>query len=465
MYAPRKIRDPIHGFIKPDVFELNIVNTPIFQRLRGISQLAFAHLVYPGARHTRFEHSLGVYHIAKTLAEKLELNNEEKKIIKVAALLHDLGHGPFSHVSEEVLEIYAKREEIPENCETEKIHELITQNIISTDPDLKRYICENDCSKITELLSCGYGQPFLKSIVSGPIDADKQDYFLRDSYYCGVKYGIFDLNQLLTEFKLVVDESDGYKYLGISKDGIHALEQFFLAKYYLTTQVYRHKVRLITDQMLIRAIRLGIEVDEIEGLKRLYEYDNTTQFVENYKEWDDSRFIVTFRGEKYRGKLCYDLLERLYKRRLFKQIYYKKLKEFPENNREYLSRITEPSSVNNRENIEKSLSEEIKKIAKQEIDNLYVILNSYNVKSVYETVKNEEPILVDKEPKPIPFNQESEIFRSIEPKFSESYIEIYAPLLYDNAFVRDKLLKDLSDPITELLINKCKIDKGGNNEN
>ncbi|MFA6472995.1 MAG: HD domain-containing protein, partial [Candidatus Latescibacterota bacterium] len=100
MTEKRQIRDPIHDFISLDSKEADIVNTPIFQRLRGIRQLAFAYLVYPGALHTRFEHSLGVCHVAGSIADNLNLDKEEKRIIRLAALLHDIGHGPFSHVSE-----------------------------------------------------------------------------------------------------------------------------------------------------------------------------------------------------------------------------------------------------------------------------------------------------------------------------------------------------------------------------
>src|SRR5437667_2274519 len=112
MGEPRKIRDPIHDFVSLTAKETDVVGTRIFQRLRGIKQLAFANLVYPSALHTRFEHSLGVCHVAGMLAKSLELPGDETIIVRLAALLHDLGHGPFSHVSEVSLEHYADRKAI-----------------------------------------------------------------------------------------------------------------------------------------------------------------------------------------------------------------------------------------------------------------------------------------------------------------------------------------------------------------
>jgi HD superfamily phosphohydrolase len=126
----RHIRDPIHGFIELTPREVDIVDSQVFQRLRRIKQLAFTYLVYPGALHTRFEHSLGVCHIASKMADKLGCDESEKEIVRLASLVHDLGHGPFSHLSEYVLSMYAPEEE---EGETEEIHERITRRIIQED--------------------------------------------------------------------------------------------------------------------------------------------------------------------------------------------------------------------------------------------------------------------------------------------------------------------------------------------
>ena len=157
MSESRNIRDAVFGFIDVDETESNIVSTPIFQRLRRIRQLALANLVYPGALHTRFEHSLGVCYIAGLLATRLGFEENDKRRIRLAALLHDIGHGPFSHISEEILEIYSDRRQFPDSSnETEKIHEHITADVIKNDTELNRHIAESERDIIIKILGPGY---------------------------------------------------------------------------------------------------------------------------------------------------------------------------------------------------------------------------------------------------------------------------------------------------------------------
>jgi uncharacterized protein len=120
----------------------------------------------------------------------------------------------------------------------------------------------------------------MKEIVSGPIDADKQDYLLRDSHYCGVKYGVYDWPRLLNTLTYYQEGED--RHIAVQFDGVNALEQFVLAKYYMTTQVYRHKIRLVTDAMIVRGIELGIEKDGIGWLTNLYSYKASGEYLENY---------------------------------------------------------------------------------------------------------------------------------------------------------------------------------------
>ncbi|MDX2151474.1 MAG: HD domain-containing protein [Bryobacteraceae bacterium] len=323
MSEGRRVRDPIHGFIRLSSDEADIVETPVFQRLRGIRQLAMANMVYPGALHTRFDHTLGVFHVTSLLCKVFKFSPEDSRLVRLSALLHDLGHGPFSHVSEGALDFFADRTKLEgrlQGASQSKIHELLTQDLLRTDKQLNDLIGKSTINKIVSLLSHGYGEKVLKEVVSGPLDADKQDYLLRDSYFCGVKYGVFDLQQLHRELQVVDDPSQG-KQLMIHSDGVHALEQFVLAKYYLTAQVYSHRVRLITDQMIIRAISLGISVDELEELKSLYSYDGSEEFVQRYTAWDDARFSLTFGDEKLAGKYCQEIVKRLRQRRLIKQVF------------------------------------------------------------------------------------------------------------------------------------------------
>jgi uncharacterized protein len=191
-----RIRDPVHNFVTLREKQVKLVGTRALQRLRGIRQLALANLVYPGAVHTRFDHTLGVTHVAGLMAHALGLDADQVELVQQAALLHDIGHGPFSHVSEQALERYADRAQLPPDQKKEKIHEIITARIICQDDEIVRLLGRDDCAKVVKLLSVGHGQTALKSIVSGPLDADKQDYLLRDSRFCGVQYGVFDIHQM-----------------------------------------------------------------------------------------------------------------------------------------------------------------------------------------------------------------------------------------------------------------------------
>ena len=243
-----EIRDPIHGFIYREPDERDVMDTRVFQRLRRLKQLALATLVYPGATHTRFEHSLGAFHLAGKIAAALDVQESEGRLVRLAALLHDIGHGPFSHVTEPILRKHSDKSKLGSEVKESKIHELISWQIIASNDELSELISDRQREQIVGLLKGSWNHSYLQEIVSGPIDADKQDYLLRDSLFSGVKYGIYDQERLSNTLRVHSDNDD--LMLAISIDGIHALEQFVLAKYYMTTQVYRHKIRLITDQMI-----------------------------------------------------------------------------------------------------------------------------------------------------------------------------------------------------------------------
>ena len=183
--AEIKFRDPVHNFIRFDGEEVTIVNLAVIQRLRGIRQLAMASLVYPGALHTRFDHTLGVAHVAGQMADELQLDSDERRLVRRAALLHDIGHGPFSHVSEYALDRFADRNVLPEHLKQEKIHEIIASHLIRTHKHLLKNLGQERCDEVAKLLGIGTGEPVLRAVVSGPLDADKQDYLLRDSLFAG----------------------------------------------------------------------------------------------------------------------------------------------------------------------------------------------------------------------------------------------------------------------------------------
>ncbi len=451
---PVQIRDPVHNFILLRDKEQRLVSTPAFQRLRGIRQLAMATLVYPGALHTRFDHSIGVMHVAGQMAESLGMDRDDVQTVRLAALLHDIGHGPFSHVSEYALERYADRTTLEPEQKKEKIHELVSALVISKDADIVRALGQDECDKIAKLLATGYGEKALRQVVSGPLDADKQDYLLRDSFFCGVQYGIFDHHQLHRSLIRVPDNHD--QVLMIKGDGVHAVEQYVLAKYYLTTNVYRHKVRLITDQMIVRAIALGIEQDEIAELRELYAFNNSPEFAKRYAEWDDARFMQVFGRDGRNGK-CRAILERLQRRELFKRVFAgNPKKDFRDEVREQLLPLVKQDpdpGIQRRRNqvrqrVESGIAEIVGKAIKLTIDPDFVIYHAFDVKSVKEMSRNDEaPILVDRHPKPVPFEQESNLFQSIKEGFNEEFIEIYAPVTWDNHSDREKLCDRLKGDI------------------
>lgn len=460
MSEPRTIRDPIHGFIKMSGEEADIVATRVFQRLRGIRQLAFANLVYPGALHTRFEHTLGVFHVGSLLCNVFNFSAEDTRLVRLSALLHDLGHGPFSHVSEGALEIFADRAKLAERLKGDnpaKIHELVTQDLLRADPELSHLIGQKMLANIDALLSHGYGEPILRSVVSGPLDADKQDYLLRDSYYCGVKYGIFDLQQLHRELSVVEDRVDG-KQLMITSDGVHALEQFVLAKHYLTAQVYTHRVRLITDNMVVRAIVLGIEDDHIEEMKNLYTYDGQPKFIENYCQWDDSRFMLAFGDTKLKGTYCHEIVKRLAHRRLLKQVFLEKLTGLPVGCREAIELITKANNRTKRAALEQRVgdvlqSSDVKLATDVSNPSKLVIVNSYKAKAVREMSRNDEgPVLVRRgNEQPTTFENDSDLFRSLSSEPPEARFAVYAPVEYENPAQRRELQKKLREPILKAL--------------
>lgn len=425
-----EIRDAIYGFIKPNDKEWKIINTLLFQRLRKIKQLACAYLVYPCAMHTRFEHSLGVYHLASKMAEKLLEAPDKREFIRIAALLHDVGHGPFSHVSEQILEQFSVLDD-----KTEKIHEKITRRLIESDNNLKDLLGKDTISEVLGLLDgTKMDYSIMKEIISGPIDADKQDYLLRDSYFCGVKYGIYDYERLINTIEPYKESGD--IFISVNEDGIHTLEQFILAKYYMTRQVYRHRIRLITDQMLIRGIELGITKDENKTLGLIYSYKDDESFINNYIKWWDDKLLNYLIFDTETG-YAHEIFKMLYERRLFKQVFSIRLQDYEEiggSARTILQSITKKEMKKLKTKLEVKIASIIG--SKPE----YTIINSFLVKSVRELAKDNDEqgkIIIQKnDGTKKDFEIESAIFRSIDESLKESWLEIYAKV--DFADNRDK---------------------------
>ncbi len=256
------IRDPIHGFISLDDLEAKVVQTYEFQRLRFISQLGTTSLVYPGSTHSRFEHSLGVLYLAKAVLEKLRLyspnlNENDEKIFRLASLIHDIGHAPFSHFGEEAklfkdgLDHELMGEAIVRNSELRKI--------------LSEVFGDEGIDRIVFIMKGAGGKPlseadiFLSDLLTGQAGIDRMDYLIRDSHYTGVTYGKCDLPRLLETIRY-----DTENKLYWEEGGIHALEQFLLARYFMFKDVYFHKTRRILDYHLGTIIKNYLKEKEGE---------------------------------------------------------------------------------------------------------------------------------------------------------------------------------------------------------
>jgi hypothetical protein len=234
------LRDPIHGFLKADTLESALINCRPLQRLRFVHQLGFSFLVFPGAEHSRFSHVLGAMHLAGRVYDALAARGgallptasdcRERRLVRLGALVHDIGHAPFSHSAEELFEDGID-------------HEEMTRRLLAL-PDVRRTFERHGhglgAEDVAALLAGEGDRPsrLLHQIVSGEMDVDKMDYLLRDSLYCGVRYGSYDLDRLLDTLLPLEDPVTGELGIGVEEGGLHALEALVMARYYMFTQVY-----------------------------------------------------------------------------------------------------------------------------------------------------------------------------------------------------------------------------------
>jgi len=237
------LNDPIYGFISiPSILIFDIIEHPYFQRLRRISQMGLSNFVYPGAHHTRFEHALGAMHLMQKVvfvlrSKSIKISEEEEEALLIAILLHDIGHGPFSHTLEHSLVTNIKHEEISL---------LFMQKLdIEFNGKLKLAI---------EILKAKYHRSFFNQLVASQLDIDRLDYLKRDSFYTGVTEGNINAERIISMLT-VVDEK-----LVIEEKGIYSVEKFIVARRLMYWMVYLHKTSLVADHILVKILKRAKEL-------------------------------------------------------------------------------------------------------------------------------------------------------------------------------------------------------------
>lgn len=327
------LRDPVHGLVSFEADEYTLIprllETREVQRLRRIRQLGLTSFAYPGADHTRFSHAIGAAHVMTRFVRRLQdihndlpfwqrLTTERARDAVSAALLHDVGHGPFSHLFEEALPHSPNHETWTERILSDPESQ-VHQVLLAADPSLPL--------RVSELIRGEHHIPYLQHTVSGTFDVDRCDYLLRDAHFTGVSYGEFDLDWLLRSLRFGVPEApDKAPPLAIDGDrGVPAIESFVMARLFMFQQVYFHKATRAADYMLARIIeRLrvllldGTRLPDVPlALVELVLNDDTS--VRHYLELDDTSLWHGIRSwQSVKDPVLSDLCTRLCERRLFK---------------------------------------------------------------------------------------------------------------------------------------------------
>ncbi|AFM22873.1 HD domain-containing protein [Desulfomonile tiedjei] len=331
----KPIRDPIHGFIELNEWEQDIINHPLFQRLRRIRQLAWTDMVYPGALHTRFEHSLGVMHVATRMFKNVRLGSEDilkndlnytdggldrvLALIRISCLLHDIGHGPFSHAAEELMPI-SENTGKPYDHESYSAEAVtLMEDIINHRTNERNYgITTQDIKEFLNGEVPDEGSLLWRRLLSSQLDADRVDYLLRDSHHIGVAYGRYDLDRLVSTLTVAIDPETDAPVLAIEEGGLHAAEGFILARYMMFTQVYFHKTRRAYDFHFSEAMRSLLDEEPyLKGqMKGRFPAPNNIASLKAYFQWTDWRVLGLLEQGKggYHGEI-------IRRRKHFKKVY------------------------------------------------------------------------------------------------------------------------------------------------
>lgn len=306
-------KDPVHRYVHvKDQVIWDLINTAEFQRLRRIRQLGTTYFTFHGAEHTRFNHSLGVYEVMRRIVDKLREKHvwsaEERILCLSAALLHDVGHGPFSHTFEKVFHTH---------------HEEWTKRILLGDTELNRVlkrISDDFPRKVSEVIDKTYENKLIISLISSQIDADRMDYLLRDAYYTGVNYGNFDMERILRVMRVHED------FAVIKHSGMHAVEDYIMSRYQMYWQVYFHPVTRSAEVILRKAFQRAKFLYQSN-----YRFLHAPTFLtplleekvslEDYLRLDESIILYYFQmWQQEEDSILVDLCDRFMNRKLFKYV-------------------------------------------------------------------------------------------------------------------------------------------------
>ena len=316
------LKDPVHSYIHIHYEVIwNCLDSKEFQRLRRIRQLGGDFQVYPTAEHSRFSHSLGVYEIVRRMVTEVkslcvELTEYEKVCVMLAGLLHDVGHGPFSHAFEHV---------------TNHSHEEYTAKIILGNTELNailRAVSEKLPQDIVSIIQHTHENDILNQIVSGQLDADRMDYLLRDSYFTATSYGQFDLERILRTMR-VRKTAEGRKVIVVKYTGIHSVEDYIMARYQMYWQVYYHPVARSYEAVFIQLFNrlkdiFKVDKDYFENMKVLIPFlEKSEVSVDEYFKLDENSLLYCCALIQDKGdKIAADLARRLQNRKLFEYVDY-----------------------------------------------------------------------------------------------------------------------------------------------
>lgn len=307
------LKDPVHDeIVVHDPWLWRLINTAAVQRLRRIRQLGTSYLTFHGAEHSRFTHSLGAYETMRRVLEYAQReygwprDERDRKLALAAALLHDVGHGPFSHTFESIYPVH---------------HELWTKRIILGDAELRAILDEIDDEFATDLvgvLQKETGHPYIRHLITSQLDVDRMDYLLRDAMNTGVTYGRFELARLIRSLAFV----DGVVLLKDS--GLHTVEQYILARYFMYTQVYLHPVTIGSDVLVGQILRRAAELWQTGALSdmplelRALVSNEEDVTVADYLAIDESTLLYAFRiWSRTVDPVLSDLSQRFLHRKLF----------------------------------------------------------------------------------------------------------------------------------------------------